>query len=469
MITPLVTSRPRRWFVYSLIGLFLFLSLSITLAAILLLRRGRLPRTGLITGSSMEPVLRGPRFSWTCPDCSGPQEFALDTCKSHQPFRCRWCGTLDPKSAVDFEAVENIQEQINPGDQVRYATLRSMRSIRAMKMAIGSVQPSGLTRGDIVVFQEREGAKREVKRVVGFPAEKIEIESGDVFVDGERWCKTLQQSLRQSILLNVWEGSGLTQNNRPQNSLKASWLFTDGAFEGVLSPRNIDPKENASDLQTVERKLQFVLPTSYLDNQLLLNAHDSHAIVPIQDFGFAFQLMSPDANWEIRCKMHSPVCEPELAIEWNGSEFKLKHAGETVSSQSIQQTDKPIWLAIAMVDGYLVAGSPDEEWFRAKLPTKVMDMTIENLKIQYPIEISPISGNLKLDQLLVFRDIHYRGQADSESQVWEPGDQLVVLGDNVSCSSDSRDRWPDGLSPKAAKGVVLQVESPMEVLLRQRR
>ncbi len=464
MMSPIVTSRPRRWFVYSLIGLFLFLSLSITLAAILLLRRGRLPRTGLITGSSMEPVLRGPRFSWTCPDCSESQEFALDTCKSHQPFRCRWCGNLDPKFAVDFEADESIAEKISPGDQVRYATLRSMRSIRAMEMATGMAQPSGLTRGDIVVFQESEGAKREVKRVVGFPSEQIKIENGDVFVNGERWCKTLEQSLRQSILLSAWERAKLTQN-----SLNARWVFTDGAFEGTLSPRNTEPKENAGDAPPIERRLQFVSPTSCLDNQLLLNAHDSHAIVPIQDFGFAFQVMSPDATWEIRCQMHSPVCEPEIAIEWNGSEFKLKHAEETAISQSMHKTDKPIWLAIAMVDGYLVAGSPDEEWLKTKLPSKVKDATIENLKTQYPIEISPISGNLQLDQLLVFRDIHYRGQGDSESQVWEPGDQLVVLGDNVSCSSDSRDRWADGLSPKAAKGVVLQVESPMEVLLRQRR
>ena len=467
-MSPIVANRPRRWFVYSLIGLFLFLSLSITLAAILLLRRGRLPRTGLITGSSMEPVLRGPRLSWTCLDCTGTQEFGLDTCKSHQPFRCRWCGTLDPKTAVDFEADESIEEKVIPGDQVRYATLRSMRSLRAMEIATGRAQPSGLVRGDILVFQESDGAKREVKRVVGFPEEQIVIESGDVFVNGERWCKSLEQSLRQSILLNAGEGARLTQNEVPQSSLNARWVSTNEAFEGVLSPRT-EPTKNTSDFQTVEHKLQFVSPTSCLDNQLLLNAHDSHAIVPIKDFGIAFQVVSPEATWEIHCQMRSPVCEPEIAIEWNGNEFKLKHAEEIVSSQSIQRNNKPIWIAIAMVDGYLVAGSPDEEWFRTKLPTKVNDSLNENLKIPNPIEISSISGSLKIDQLLVFRDIHYRGQGDSESQIWEPGDQFVVLGDNVSCSSDSRDRWPDGLSPKAAKGVVLQVESPMEVLLRQRR
>jgi Signal peptidase, peptidase S26 len=465
-MSPKLASRPRRWFVYSLVGLFLFLSLSITLAAILLLRRGRLPRTGLITGSSMEPVLRGPRFTWTCPECSGSQAFGLDTCKSHQPFRCRWCGVLDRKSTVDFEADESIEEKINPGDQVRYATLRSMRSIRAMEMTTGEAQPTGLIRGDILVFQESEGAKREVKRVVGFPEERIAIESGDVFVNGERWCKSLEQALRQSILLNAWEGKKVTQNRGPQNSLEGRWGFTDGAFDGAISPKNIETLENANNHQTVEHKLQFVSPTSWLDNQLLLNAHDSHAVIPIQDFGFAFQVMTPDASWTIRSQMRSPACEPEIVIDWNGSEFKLKHNKETFVSPALPRTDKPIWLAIAMVDGYLVAGSPKEEWMRKKLP---QETSIANLTIQYPIEISPISGNLHLDQLLVFRDIYYRGQGDSGSQVWEPGDQLVVLGDNVSCSSDSRDRWPDGLSPKAAKGVVLQVESPMEVLLRQRR
>lgn len=469
-----MASRPRRWFAYSLIGMFLFLSSAITLAAILLLRRGKLPRTGLITGNSMEPVLRGPRFTWTCPDCSQTQEFALDTCKSHRPIRCRWCNTLDPKSAIDFETKEGIEEKILSGDQVRYATLRSMRSLRAMEIAKSLAQPSGLVRGDIVVFQEAQDAKREVKRVIGFPSEQIAIASGDVFVNGERWSKTLEQSLRQSILLDAWEGAMLSQKSRPQNRWNACWFLTDGVFDGALGPRSLGNENNAVDADAVERRLVFGTPTrtfqdnQLLDNQLAVNAHDSHAIVPVQDFGFAFQVIAPETAWEIRCQMHSPVYDTDISLSWNGTELMLKSGEETVRTHLVIQQDRPIWVAIAMVDGYLVAGCQNAEWFRRKLSLKAEDSTSVKVGVKFPIEIAPISGRLAIDQLIVFRDIHYRGNGDSETQNWEPGDQLIVLGDNVSASSDSRDRWPDGLPTQAVKGVVLQTESPIEVLLRQR-
>jgi len=464
-----MASRPRRWFVYSLIGMFLFLSSAITLAAILLLRRGRLPRTGLITGSSMEPVLRGPRFTWTCPDCFQTHEFALDTCKSHRPIRCRWCNTLDPKSAIDFDTKEGIEDKILPGDQVRYATLRNMRSLRAMEIANSLAQPSGLVRGDILVFQEAEDAKREVKRVVGFPAEQIAIANGDVFVNGERWSKTLEQSLRQSILLDAWEGAKLSPNSHPRNRMYAGWRLTDGVFDGALGPRSVDIENNPVEANAIERKLVFASPTTtYLDNQLAVNAHDSHAIVPVQDFGFAFQVMTPEAAWEIRCQMHSPIYNPDISLSWTGTELMLKSGEETIRTQLVIKNDQPIWVAIAMVDGYVIAGCQNAEWFRTKLSTKAEDSKKAELGVKFPIEIAPISGSLAIDQLLVFRDIHYRGNGDLETQIWEPSDQLIVLGDNVSASSDSRDRWPDGLPTQAVKGVVIQTESPMEALLRQR-
>ena len=121
-----------------------------------------------------------------------------------------------------------------------------------------------------------------------------------------------------------------------------------------------------------------------------------------------------------------------------------------------------------MVDGQLIVGSQDEEWLRTKLPSPIEEMEGDETVFQAPIAIEINSGSLAVDQLLVFRDIYYRGQGDTDSHSWGSGEHLVVLGDNVSASSDSRDRWSDGLSPSSIKGVVLQTESPMEVLLRQR-
>ena len=127
-----------------------------------------------------------------------------------------------------------------------------------------------------------------------------------------------------------------------------------------------------------------------------------------------------------------------------------------------------MWIAIVMVDGHLVVGSQDEEWLRTKLPLLDTELTKSESGLKAPIEVTAISGSLAIDQLIAFRDVFYRGNGDSDVQSWAPGEQLVVLGDNVSVSSDSRDRWPDGLPTNSVKGVVFQKESPMEVLLRQR-
>lgn len=412
-------------------------------------------------GSSMEPILRGPRFGWTCSHCTETQEFAVDTCKSDQPFRCQFCNQIDFESAVDFDDIEHVLEKTRPGEQVRFATLRTMRANRAREIANGLVHPSGLRRGDVVVFQESRDAPREIKRLVGFAFEHIAIDGGDLVVNQDRWCKTLEQSLRQSILLNAWEGTSRLKQKERYARANGQWKTDGEEFQGVLS-------SNTS-AESTSGKLMFANNLKGgIDNQLAINAHDSHAVIPVQDFGFALQLSRPENAWRIECSFHSPLSRPVLSMELDGGFLTIKAGGQVANAELFPRKDKSVWIVVAMIDGHLVAGSQDEEWLRTKLTLLDTEITIGESGSKAPIEVTAISGSLAVDQLIVFRDIFYRGNCDSDSQSWTPGEQLVVLGDNVSASSDSRDRWPDGLPTNSAKGVVLQAESPMEVLLRQR-
>jgi len=354
-----------------------------------------------------------------------------------------------------LDDAEKLKEGIRPGEQVRFATLRSVRTMRAVEIASGVVQPSGMQRGDIVVFQESVNGKREVKRVVGFTGEHVSIVGGDVLVNGERWSKSLQQTLRQSILVNAWDPSnsfGLPENSVQQDS---GWKAAHGQFRGELNAE-------LGELTFSSRS------NGAIDNQLPLNTHDSHAIMLVHDFGFALQLTQPDEAWSMDCDFCSPTCRPKVTVALDRRTITITSTEQVAKKELVQQENKSIWLVVAMVDDELIVGSQDEEWLRTKLGKVAVDVDNVNQTTRPPIALSVPTGRLVVDQLLVFRDVYYRGQLDSETQTWEPGDHVIVLGDNVSASSDSRDRWPDGLPTNAVKGIVLQTENPMECLLKQR-
>ncbi len=451
----MIPNRPRRWFIYSSVGLLVFLCLAITLAAFLLLRRGKLPRTGVITGSSMEPILQGPRYKWTCFHCASLNSFALDTCKRDKPLRCPTCNKFDVESVIDWEDTDLLKDKTQPGEQVRFATLRSVRTMRAPAIASGLALPSGLQRGDVVIFQESVGAKREVKRIVGFAGEQVSIVDGDVFVNGNRWSKSLQEALRQSILLKAWDASNFLKKDEQSERSDAGWKMEGGIFQGELNAdlgvMTFSPRSSGA-----------------IDNQLPINAHDSHAIVRVHDFGLALQISKPDESWSMDWELCSPMSRPKVAMGLVDRVLTIKSADQVYIKELTQQDDKSVWLVVVMVDGELVIGSQDEEWLRTKLPQITIDVETAIVETKPPIQLSVKSGTIKVDHLMVFRDIHYRGRLDSETQTWERGDSVVVLGDNVSASSDSRDRWPDGLPTNAVKGIVLQSENPMEDLLKQR-
>jgi len=136
-------SNSHRWFVTISTCLLVGLCLAILLAALLLLRRGNQVRYGQVTGSSMEPILAGPRLQWTCPSCKHAQSFNLDTCKSHQPFRCQRCEKSDMQSAMDMEESWAIDNRTLAGEKLMYGPLRMMRSLRTKGIQSGEVHATG--------------------------------------------------------------------------------------------------------------------------------------------------------------------------------------------------------------------------------------------------------------------------------------------------------------------------------------
>ena len=448
-------SKPSRWFLYWAASLMVLLFLGIILAALMIVRQGYVVRQGIVVGSSMEPHLKGPRLVWICPSCSAEQQFTLDTCVSSKPFQCQACGETDASSGVDISEIVKLGVQTRPGEKVRYGPTRLFRSLRSHDIEAGIVHESGVKRGDVVVFQDTPNSPREIKRIVGFPGERIAIENGDLFVNGERYCKTMEQTLLQSILV---EGCNISHGARKldANSLEDRALLIQSRSEGCI------------------------------DNRLGINAHDSHRIVPVEDFGVAIQLAGRDQlagmdqsgtdqsgtdplqHWIIECTLNSAYRSQFFTIALGPEGFTIESSGKKTDVPLKTGSTDSGWIVVTMVDGFLLVGTPTTEWMRIPLETQDANVEAKDWNCRSVVGIECKSGVLRVENVLVFRDIFYRGQLDSPTQEWDVEDGIVLLGDNVSASTDSRDRWPIRPNLSIIKGIVIEPNNPIENLVQQR-
>ena len=428
-MVPKPPASPRRWFLYAVAGLFVILSLGIILAGLMLMRQGMVLRKGIVFGSSMEPHFIGPRLVLRCPNCETVHRFAKDTVRLDQPTKCPVCKQLSMESphTEDSERTDVQSLQLESGETIQYARLRAMRTLRKAKGDQGVDSESGLKRGDVVVLQTGADSTKEIKRLVGMPNEHLSIQEGELFVNGELYSKSLDDALRQAILVHS---------------------------VGKTEPQ---PQQTVWDLS--------------IDNQLACNAHDSHSIIVARDIGVALQIDPQVARWDALVTMdtasrnHASV-QVQVAIKKSDNSISLDIEDQSRTLQLDQLEALGNWIIVYHVDGFLLVGDEHHEWLRQAIqPTDDTDRNRDTARIQVEFGDAPNP----YERLLVFRDIEWRGVLDSSSQEWpsEPG--IVVLGDNVSASSDSRDRWTARPGLDAVKGVVIEPRNPIESLLHQQR
>jgi hypothetical protein len=317
----------------------------------------------------------------------------------------------------------------------------------------------------MVAIRESINSVKEIKRLVGFPGERIRIDEGDIWVNDSRLQKSLALALRQSVLVEAWERS--VHNHEPRFG---AWTCNDETFQGALP--------NASIVRFAYRNGGFI------DNRLASNAHDSHQIVPVNDVGIAIEWGPELGAGELECVLRTPQTECKASVLWEVGGIRIctdRHSKMlSVKDVSLSRNETGgHWLIVCHVDGNLIVGDADQEWHRELcLPTPRLtnvggsqEGDREKSKQeppQSPVELRWRGESRTVRSLLVFRDLHYRGAHDAPEQTWEPANGIVVLGDNISTSTDSRDRWPGRLRMNAVKGVVVESQNPVEELLKQR-
>lgn len=419
----------------------IFLSLSICMAAILLMRRGMKPLYAGISGSSMEPHLVGPRLLYKNGQSGLTSSYAIDSLRPNHPIDCQFTGQRDS----DFNFLEAMAQPgaITSGETVRYYLWKRMAALRiAERKRLGMPIDSknnykGIVRGDLVVIQPPDDEAREVKRIIGFPGETLEIKDGDLWINDERWKRNWNQLLEHSILLDY--GDELADSKLQFGS----WLHDSDTHE--FRTRN----------------------GGLITNELRWNAHDSHTLVPVSDLGVALELTDLVSDWQLAITLRTTESWTVL-IECTGSKLIVSTAtNETMIAIAEDLASR--WLVVMMVDGEGVVGTSSEEWMREPIQdgaTQDEGSSLESDTV--PLSIQYQQGEASILRWLVFRDIYYRGAGDSSRQSLQAGDGIVVLGDNVSISDDSRQRWDDGLSTDSIRGVLDLKHQGWDALWKQR-
>lgn len=438
------------------------------------MRRGKTPRTALVAGNSMEPTLLGPSMNWRCSECRWSHRFGRDSVWSDTPFRCPTCGSLSSEPIFLKEEPNEIStslETLGQTDRITYWPRRLMAAKRSSRRE--STDFEGLKRGDLVVLQSPDQTLREIKRVVGFPNERVEIRQGNVWVDDRPWKKSITQLLQQAVLLHANDSApSISVASEGQNSIDAAsspmrHRWTDGSH---LYAGRISLGRQISDLffQTSDG--------GWIDNRYIGNLHDSHALVAVEDIGVAIKLDRWSEEWGMRVTLRSPSLEWMSTIDVSGTDWSISSLGTEanaiVPSQDFR--DKAAWLVWACVDGDGILCLNHRELLRVSLGeissigSEPSPQTEIGLGQVAPVELHCQFGELDLGQILVFRDTHYRGAGDAPVQRFESSEGLVLLGDNVTLSNDSRQRWETGLELTDIAGVMEWDRSGLENLLRQR-
>lgn len=413
---------PSRWFLFGSGMLIVILGMSILLATRLLLQRRMAQRLAIVAGSSMEPCLIGPRLRIECPTCNFENRFALDAWQPNRPTHCMACNAA-------IEASE--PSSVLPGQTIAYAPVpRTDDAIATL--------PAMLHRWDVVILRRGDATTSEIKRVVGLPGESVAIRDGYLWIDGRRATKTFIEFLEQAILVGHWS---------PADAMSIDdWL---GAIEAPLR------------------------------NDLPINAHDSHTLLPCDEFGVSLRVAEAAPTWD--CRMELVTANGPIAVSTRrdaGSltiffdEEEHSHVPPD-AARSMRLTCpanwQPKWLHWIVMDGRCVVADETRLLGAMELPTLPRETPPPSASTHRLATWSPSSQGLRCDRGLFYRGRVMRGYGDAPQVQFPDGDGVVVLGDNVSISDDSRGAGSAStrLPLHAIRGRWISPGSPVESLLAQ--
>ncbi len=413
----------------------------VSLALAVIMVRSFVVEGYIISTGSMAPYLVGYHKQVVCPDCRFPFAVGVPVDEGHEtsgPVACPNCG----QAQIDLASVPR-----NEGDQ-----------LLVQKFAFLLRRPQ---RWEVVVFQNpNKPTQAYVKRVIGLPGEEIQVQAGDIWINGELARKTLaeQRSARIVVCSQRHQSRDVTASRWEADP---AWEVRPSGFE-LATDSGADPVWVALRSDRLQRhgshpsmRLTQPWPT---DDYAYNGLADVAQHYRVRDLMLVMQIElhsgRGDMQWSLSDGAQTFVVqlaagERELRLFVDGVEesgLRVKLSGSMWQRKRLVEMslfDRQILFAL---DGEVVIQQP-----LAPLPSTVKNLSDSAKNVAdddgEPVKFGARDLRVSVSELTLYRDVYYT-RGDSRHGITEPyrlqADEYFFLGDNSPVSLDSRS-WMDAV------------------------
>jgi signal peptidase I len=418
----------------------------------------------IIPTGSMAETLRGMHFRQRCPQCGfryernfEATEFGYGTTQAPRRniappvSRCPNCG---------FYNEDATEVDVARGDK-----------ILAIKCLYNFTEPK---RWDVVVFKNpTHPPQNYIKRLIGKPLEKVEIIDGDIYINDKIARKP--PKVQNELWMPVYNSAYEPINPELKRFNYHKWRIPMVNFGNSLwhNSRNGDISFTLDSMDDRQHRLAYDITrgNNFGINYAYNNVDDFTRLPQCSDLRICFTAdidASQDQGLIGAClRKYQRTYKGWLASDGrmyiaeiqNGREVVLKNK-ETVNLDF----DKPVEIKFSNVDHLLVFEAAGEK-IEYDLGLNLEDIGTQKREAEPPVEIIG-TGNLKVWDISIFRDIYYTSESQYSNVVGNAveghpitlaEDEFFVLGDNSPASADGRWWSKDGIGNNGKtyrKGIV---------------
>jgi signal peptidase I len=403
-------------------------SLVLFIAAILFLRTVTVEPFGVPTGS-MAPTLCGNHRALACPRCGYPVRVGEPGNKrsEYPEVRCPNCGmaNLPIASAPDISGDRLLVDK----------NVFRLRSPRRWEVCV-FICPS-------------DKSKPYVKRVVARPGERVQVQDGDIWINGELARKTLAEARECRFPVfdadyappGGWARRWLADGTVPalgaaQPTPLPEWLSLDGNDLIVSAADATAPRLAAYWHVSPETLAAEVIRDGFEYNGHTSPAHD----FAVHDFFVECEVEVQSGVGNVELKLTDGADEATARIAAGGEfgESKLLVPPEGLVRTANRPPLKPgkrYRVEMAFVDRRVSVAVDRHEYFSFDLPPGPRRRDVTN-----PFRLGAEAATVAFRHVRLYRDVYYRpADRNAGAEPYQLGpDEYFLLGDNSANSDDSR-------------------------------